>query len=109
MGRLRKLHEQLCPVIKIQKVFRGWLVREGARRQIRKRYQHNQILNEYFKAWLQLSSRQAKLKRILHAKKKQYLLLDLRQMRKQEFINKMLDIAREVKHNMFTRKNSLQK
>jgi hypothetical protein len=90
MAKLRKLHEKLFPIIKIQKVFRGWSVRERSRRLLRRKNQHNQMLNEFFLAWLQFSSRQAKLKRVLAAKKKGYLLLDLKEMRKQELINKML-------------------
>jgi hypothetical protein len=41
-------------------------------------------------------------------KNKDYLLLDLKEMRKQEKINRMIEIAREVKQKVFTRKNSLK-
>jgi hypothetical protein len=41
MAQLRKMHEKLFPIIKIQKVFRGWMVREKSRRFKRRKNESN--------------------------------------------------------------------
>ena len=44
MRELRKLNEQLFPIIKIQKVFRGWIQREKAFRFNRQKKESNQVM-----------------------------------------------------------------
>ncbi len=57
MRELRKLHENLFPIVKIQKVFRGWMQRERVFRSRRQKSESNQVLGSCFTAWLKHSRR----------------------------------------------------
>lgn len=90
MAELRKKHEKLFPIIKIQKFFRGWRVRVSSYRKNRDRNEFINILKKCFMGWKLHTKRQVKLQRILKQKRKEYLLLDLKEMRKQEKIYKIV-------------------
>jgi hypothetical protein len=62
-------------------------------RKNRRRGEFNKVLKAFFDGWKLIARRQAKLKSILKQKKKDYLLLDLKEMRKQEKVYKMVEIA----------------
>jgi hypothetical protein len=73
MRQLRKKHEDLFPIIKLQKVFRGWRVREHSRRANEGERDKMMLQSMFFEAWKSHTQRQLKLQHVLNRK---YLLID---------------------------------
>lgn len=76
MNQLRKKHEKLFPIIKIQKWFRGWSIREKKYQADQKLKQHSGVKSLFFTEWKEYVQKRIKLKHILAKSKKEYLLLE---------------------------------
>jgi hypothetical protein len=109
MRELRKKVQIICPIIKLQKLYRSWIVRKKIRDK------KNQAISTFklklltFKGWKLTYLRQKTLFLFLRRRNKEHYLLSIREMKLQSIKQKMLEWAARAKERVLLRKISLKK
>ena len=94
MRELRKKNEQIFPIIRIQKVFRGWKLRQKYKKAHDLQRKKSEVLNRYFQEWKLHVRRQVKLEKVIE---KEHLLREGREGRMQEICYKMIKWGQRAK------------
>ena len=108
LRRIRQKQLLINPILRIQKVFRGWLFRTKQHRKKHDDRTNKEVLSNTFQALKSFCRRSKKLNTILRNRDKDYLLLPLKEMYLERTLRKMIRIAQEAKKKVFSRKLSVK-
>jgi hypothetical protein len=81
----------LFPILKIQKVFRGWAVRVRQWRERLSHEEHYSVMKQFFLGWREHAHSMAKVRRALKQADKGYLISRGREMRLKEIEHRMVE------------------
>lgn len=108
MALIRKKHVQINIVIKIQRLYRGWIYRLKQARSKAQREQNKVMLEKVFKGWRRESKFTKKLHLLFKKFNKQYMLLPLKQMKLQAAKRKIIEYVQNAKKKVILRKMNLK-
>ena len=109
MRELRKKVQIIGPIIKLQKLYRSWIVRKKIQDKKNQAISTFKLKSLTFKGWKLMYLRQKTLYLFLRRRNKEHYLLSLREMKLQSIKQKMLEWAARAKERVLLRKISLKK
>ena len=105
MTLLRKKHITLNPVIRIQKMFRGWRMRAKLREVMVRQELHIAKIRKIARHWINFTKNRIRLRELTKKRKIEHLTSDLRQYKLHLIGIRMLELAREAKLRILERSN----
>ena len=87
---------KLYPILKIQKIFRGWLVRSRLKKEMVHHKTRLEITQAFFEGWKEWAKKMGRVRRALKGKRKEYLMWEGREMRGREMEQRMIELGRRA-------------